>query len=243
MALGSIPGDWRRGQVERDDLHLFAFAPEDVVVAVGQDGLVANVAKYLADQPVVGVNTDPGRNPGVLVPHPPEAVGDLLARATRPADSRRHEMRCMVEARTDDGQVLVALNEIYVGHASHQSARYLIELPDGRHERHSSSGVLVGTGTGGTGWCRSAWLERHSRLRLPEPEEARLCWFVREAWPSPATGTEHTEGVVGPDQRLSLVAQSDLVAFGDGIEGDALALTWGQRVSLTLAAGRLRLVR
>jgi hypothetical protein len=149
----------------------------------------------------------------------------------------------MVEARTDDGQVLVALNEIYVGHASHQSARYRLELADGRHERHSSSGVLVGTGTGATGWCRSAWLERRSPLRLPGPEEPRLCWFVREAWPSPATGTEHTEGDVGPGQRLSVIAQSDLVAFGDGIEGDALTLTWGQRVSLGLSPRRLRLVR
>ncbi len=79
-------------------------------------------------------------------------------------------------------------------------------------------------------------------LRLPGPE-ARLCWFVREAWPSPAAGTEHTEGDVGPGQRLLVVAQSDLVAFGDGIEGDAVPLTWAQRVSLGLSPRRLRLVR
>ena len=45
------------------------FGPEDVIIAVGQDGLVANVAKYLDGQPVVGVNPDPQRNPGVLVRH------------------------------------------------------------------------------------------------------------------------------------------------------------------------------
>ncbi len=180
-ATGAIPRDWRGGQIEREDLHRFVFAPEDIVVAVGQDGLVANVAKYLDGQPVVGVNPEPGRNPGVLVPHPPHAVGDLLAAAAGPGRARADELRCMVEARTDDGQVLVALNEIYVGHASHQSAPYRIRTPDGATERHSSSGVLVGTGTGSTGWCMSVWLERESTLRLPRPEEPALCGFVREA--------------------------------------------------------------
>ncbi|MGW0584464.1 hypothetical protein ACWD25_53205, partial [Streptomyces sp. NPDC002920] len=50
----AIPLTWRQSRVERADLDRFLFAPEDVVVVVGQDGLVANVAKYLAGQPVVG---------------------------------------------------------------------------------------------------------------------------------------------------------------------------------------------
>lgn len=60
----SIPLEWRRGMVERADLDRFVFGPEDVIVAVGQDGLVANVAKYLSEQIVVGLNPEPERNPG-----------------------------------------------------------------------------------------------------------------------------------------------------------------------------------
>src|SRR5262252_8337609 len=75
---GAIPSTWRRGQVTREDLPRFLFAPEDVVVAVGQDGLVANVAKYLDGQPVIGVDPEPGRNPGVLVRHTADAVAGLL---------------------------------------------------------------------------------------------------------------------------------------------------------------------
>lgn len=239
----AIPREWRRAEVERTDLARFVFGPEDVVVVVGQDGLVANVAKYLDGQRVVGIDPDPGRNPGVLVPHRPDAAGRLLAAATAGDGAAVVQERTMVEATTDDGQVLAALNEVYVGHASHQSARYQLVVPDGRRERQSSSGLLAGTGTGATGWLRSTWLERRSTLTLPGPTEPQLCWFVREAWPSPATGTELTEGALAAGEELVVLAESDeLVCFGDGIEVDALRLSWGQRLTIRRATRCLRLV-
>ena len=239
---GAIAVDWRRGHVRRGDLDRFLFGPEDVVVVVGQDGLVANVAKYLDGQPVIGIDPEPGLNPGVLVRHAPAAVAELLdALVTGPGPAI--EARSMVEARTDDGQELVALNEVYIGDPGHQSARYRLDAGRGSSERQSSSGILVGTGTGATGWCRSAWLERGSGLALPRPTDPTLSWFVREAWPSPATGTEQTEGLLEAGQDLVILAESDrLVVFGDGIESDAMPLTWGQRLRVGLSERRLRLV-
>ena len=150
----------------------------------------------------------------------------------------------MVEAVTDDGQQFTALNEIYIGQASHQTARYTLTLPGGQAEAQASSGLIVSTGTGATGWCNSVWLERKSTLVLPAPAERRLTWFVREAWPSPATGTALTEGDLGAGQSLRISAESDqLVLFGDGIETDAIPLTWGQAASIRLAPQALRLLR
>jgi hypothetical protein len=80
-------------------------------------------------------------------------------------------------------------------------------------------------------------------LRLPAPASPELAWFVREAWPSPTTGTEQVQGVLARDERLSVTVESDrLVAFGDGIETDALELTWGQVVRIGVASTRLRLL-
>jgi NAD kinase len=238
----AIPADWRRGMVERTDLPRFLFDPDDIIVAVGQDGLVANIARYLDGQIVIGINPEPDRNPGVLVPHPLSAAAALLAATSYPG--HRAEQRAMVEATTDNGQQLTALNEIFIGQPSHQTARYSLTLPDGHAEHQASSGLIVSTGTGATGWCRSAWLERHSPLALPTPTERRLTWFVREAWPSPATGTSLTEGDLASGQSLTITSGSDqLVLFGDGVETDAVPLTWGQSASIHLATRTLRVLR
>ncbi|MGW2782241.1 hypothetical protein ACWC3X_13485 [Streptomyces populi] len=239
--VAAIPLTWRQARVERSDLDRFLFAPEDVVVVVGQDGLVANVAKYLEGQPVVGIDADPGRNPGVLVRHRPGDAGALLASA----HGGGADELTMVEAVADDTQRLVALNEIYLGAAGHQTARYRLGLDEygGAVESQASSGVLVGTGTGATGWLRSVWQERGGALPLPGPTDERLLWFVREAWPSPATGTSLVAGELTASGKLSLTVESDrLIVFGDGMEGDAVELVWGQTVHVGVAGVRLRLV-
>ena len=237
----AIPTDWRRARVERSDLDRFLFEPNDVVVTVGPSGLVANVAKYLDGQPVVGVNPDPARDGALLARHVPAGAGEIIRAAAggwAPIDERT-----MVEAVLDDGQRVLALNEVFLGHQSHQSARYRIRCPIGE-EHQSSSGIVVTTGTGATGWGRSISLERRAGLRLPEPEEARLAFFVREAWPSPTFGVSLTEGLIGADDRLEIVSELDEggVVFGDGIESDRVAFGWGVQAMVRVVPERLRLV-
>lgn len=239
--LAAVPAEWRRVTITRDELDRFLFADGDVVVAIGQDGLVANVAKYLDGQPVIGVDPFPGENAGVLVTHRAEAVADLLAdvQAGRAAVGRR----TMVEASVDDGQRLLALNEVFVGHLSHQSARYELTVGE-RREHQSSSGLIVATGTGATGWAASINRSRPEPLPLPAPADPRLAWFVREAWPSPATGTTLTGGLLDPPQALTVRCElgDGAVVFGDGMEADALRVSWGQRIAVAPAGRALALV-
>lgn len=238
-----IPVDWRRASVDRSDLDRWLFAPGDVIVAVGQDGLVANVAKYLDGQAVLGVNPDPETNTGVLVRHSAASVGEQLTGIVEAGGRARLEHRAMVAATTDDGRMLRALNDLYIGQPTHQSSRYVLRLPDGRWERHSSSGVVVGTGTGASGWSQSLLLERQSALTLPETQSGDLSWFVREAWPSPTTGTGLVEGMITAGARLTITSEVEgLVVFGDGMERDRLELSWGQSVNVNVADQRLCLV-
>ena len=239
FARSVVPDDWRQAAVKRSDFDRFLFAPEDVIVAVGQDGLVANVAKYLDGQPVLGINPAPDLYDGVLVRVKLEALGAALQAAA--AAAAPIERRTMVEAKLDDGAGLLALNEIFVGHRTHQSARYRIEAGQ-MGEDHSSSGLIVASGTGATGWARSIMEATHERFDLGIEEQA-VAFFVREPFPSVSTGTKVKAGKI---QAGGLAVTSRMneggVIFADGIEQDFLAFDFGRQVQVRAASRTLNLV-
>lgn len=239
LARLSVPQDWRQALVKRVDLDRFLFGPEDVIVPVGQDGLVANVAKYLNGQPVLGVNPAPDLYDGVLVRLSVAQLGELLPASV--AGAAPMERRTMVVAALDTGERLLALNEVFVGHRSHQSARYSIALGDA-HEDQSSSGLIVASGTGATGWARSIMEATHADVSLGREERA-VGYFVREPFPSIATGTRMRCGKLA-DQPLAVTSRMNDggVIFADGIEQDFLAFDWGRRLSLGPAPQALHLI-
>ena len=236
----AVPADWRQATVGRADLDRFQFAPEDVVVAVGQDGLVANVAKYLSGQLVIGVNPDPSLFDGVLVRVPPQSLAKMLPAVAQKDCAMEH--LTMAEARLDDGERLLALNEIFVGHRSHQSARYEIVHGDKR-EAQSSSGLIVASGTGATGWARS--ISEATGIRFPlDRQEAALEFFVREPFPSVTNGTSIRAGRLDREHPLTVISRQNEegTIFADGIEQDRLTFDWGRRVVIGVARETLNLV-
>jgi len=146
-------GKWGRVQVVmREHLPNFIFGPEDIVVVLGQDGLVANTLKYTNGQPVIGVNPDPARYDGVLLPFELNDLEKIVPEVF--AGKRLLKSVTMAEARLNDGRSLRAVNDLFIGPKTHTSARYEISFGD-RVEDQSSSGVIVSTGMGSTGWFRS----------------------------------------------------------------------------------------
>jgi NAD kinase len=235
----ATPADWRQATIGRADFDRFLFAPEDIVVAVGQDGLVANIAKYLNGQPVLGVNPSPKRYDGVLVRLAATQLDALLPAAQ--SGNAKVQKRTMVEARLDNGERLLALNEIFIGHRSHQSARYHIQLPDGTEE-HSSSGLIVASGTGATGWARSIQEATGQHFTLA-PEERAIVYLVREPFPSVSTGTALRGGkLAGASLSITSHMGEGGVIFADGIESDFVGFDWGRQVQLAIADRALQLV-
>jgi hypothetical protein len=238
-ARAATPVEWRQALVRRADLDRFLFAPDDVVVPVGQDGLVANVAKYLGEQPVIGVNPAPDLYDGVLVRITADKLSRLFSASL--AGAAGIEKRTMVQATLDGGETLTALNEIFVGHRSHQSARYRIEVGDAS-EDHSSSGLIVASGTGATGWARSISEATHLDLALGR-EEPAVGYWVREPFPSIATATTMRAGKL-TDSPLCVTSRMNDggVIFADGIEQDFIGFDWGRRVQIAPAPRSLHLV-
>lgn len=237
----------------------FIFGPSDTVVAVGQDGLVANTLKYLEGQPLIGVNPDPARYDGVLLPFQVRDLAKLLPEVFR----GRRPLRQITMARVtlNNGQTLHAVNDLFIGPKSHGSARYTIKHGD-ISEKHSSSGVIVSTGLGSTGWlaslvagalgisqglgCGGAKTKVKSAgqsLRL-DWDSDELVFTVREPFPSKATSTQLVFGRIGPSAPLELESHMPErgVIFSDGMENDFLDFNSGTRAVVTLAEKKCTLV-
>ena len=239
FALGRVPTTWRKTWVLREDLDRFRFDPEDMIVGVGLDGLVPNVAKYLNGQLVIGVNPTDWAQKMMHF-----RAEDLLRIYAEGAP--RVEHRAMVEVTLDDGRSLTALNELFCGHRSHQSAKYDIAY-SGQSEYQSSSGMIVTTGTGATGWAASiASATGIEESELPKPTDPGAYFLIREAWGSSFTGTDLTRGWVSADDsrclRVTSKMQEGGVIFGDGIESDRLGFKWGETATFRVAQRTLNLV-
>ena len=233
--------------VHRRFLPNFVFAPQDIVVVLGQDGLVANTLKYLDKQPVIGINPEPQRWEGVLLPFQVHELSKII----KEVFAKRRELAkvTMAQAQLSDGQVLYAVNDLFIGQKTHTSARYLIRQ-DSYQEQHSSSGVIVSTGMGATGWFKSlltgaqgithAWTGQNTPLTT----DSNFAWHsdylyftVREPFPSTQSTTNLIFGKITQQQPLVLVSQmpENGVIFSDGIESDFIEFNSGMQASIGLA--------
>ncbi len=238
---------WGRFQViDRSLLPNFVFAPDDIVVALGQDGMVANTMKYLSGQPLVGVNPEPTRWDGVLLPF---EAKDLSALLPEVAHQRRPTRKItMAQARLSDGQTLLAVNDFFIGPRSHTSALYEISV-GGQHEAQSSSGLIVSTGLGSSAWLKSivtgaaGIVHAHQGAAGPAGYQAlawdakKLIFAVREPFPSRSSSASLVYGHVSADEPLRLRSRMPEhgVIFSDGMERDYLQFTAGMEAVIGLA--------
>lgn len=237
--------------VPRQYLPNFDFSRCLAVVVVGQDGLVANTAKYVGGLPIIAVNPDPARFDGVLLPF---SVG-MARSAVRSVIQERAQARRVTLARVDlnDGQHMLAFNDLFIGAASHVSARYTLRVMQSA-EPQSSSGVLVSTGAGATGWMSSVYNAAEACARQlgatvrPRPsirwEERRLLWAVREPFVSKHSRAGLVIGSVGEGEPIvleSLMPQGGVI-FSDGVEQDYLEFNSGTVATVRVASEYASLV-
>lgn len=246
-------------EIERSFLPNYIFTPSDLVVTIGIDGLVVNTAKYLDGQPVVAVNPDPQHIDGVLLPFDIQSAIPVVQKTL--SGEMQIRQISMAETILNDGQTLLAFNDFFVGAKSHISARYRIRFGQ-QEEHHSSSGVIVSTGIGSTGWLSSLFnmangiyevFSTHTTKEMenqPLPpfrmnwESDRLVFIVREPFVSKTSGAEIVGGLVTPE--FPLVIESEMaeggVIFSDGVEVDFLPFNSGAIATITLAKKKTQLV-
>lgn len=225
--------------IEKEFVPSYIFSEKNLIIVVGQDGLVANVAKYSNNIPMVAINPDEERYDGVLLPY---SVKNFLNGVNSVLNEKFSSKKMsFAEAVLNDGQKLLAVNDLFIGMSSHASARYKIIL-NGKEENHSSSGIIVSTKTGSTGWLSSIFnmafgILGSNKLQYPKLNDDDLYFAVREPFKSIRTQTEICGGIIKKGNKLmieSLMPNNGFI-FSDGIEQDFLQFNSGATAEIRLS--------
>jgi NAD kinase len=237
--------------IERAYVPSFIFSKDQVVIVVGQDGLVANTAKYVNEIPIVAVNPDTARYDGYLLPFDKHN----FIRGVRDVISGGYKFRSvtLAEAVLNDKQRLLAFNDLFIGASTHISARYQISF-GASSEQQSSSGIIVSTKAGSTGWLSSIFNmtagmhnfvthhdEKKRTLRLKDDQ---LMFVVREPFESKVTQAGLMAGIITGKSKLvveSLMPTKGVI-FSDGIETDFLNFNSGSIATIRSAKEHAKLV-
>jgi len=247
----SLEFDMPQQLVDHTLVPTFQFRNDDVVVTLGQDGLVANTAKYAGAQPIVAVNPEPSRFDGILLPFLPDQARPAVARLLG-AKAKFREVT-LAAVTLQDGQRLLAFNDLFLGARSHVSALYRIVCGK-NSETQSSSGVLVSTGAGSTGWISSVFNMTSGvasfcsgsavkPVRMPW-EDRRLLYIVREPFISRHSQAGIVAGLLESGEELVIesLMPSGGAIFSDGMEADYLQFNSGAIAHVRAAEQRAHLV-
>lgn len=236
--------------LDRVYLPNYLFSKEDILIVVGQDGLVVNAMKYLDGQPLIGVNPDSKRWDGVLLPFDENGLDKVVTDVIM----KRRDSKSITLARVDlnDGQQLYAVNDFFIGKRTHVSARYQL-CYNNQEERQSSSGIIVSTGLGSTGWLKSVFAGaagiigvHNGRARDSAfPWDADYLFFsVREPYPSNWTQAGLVSGRIDHNHAFRIISQmaDNGVIFSDGIEEDCLVFNAGTEATVCVADRKAALI-
>ncbi|MDO9628743.1 MAG: hypothetical protein Q7I99_02480 [Acholeplasmataceae bacterium] len=241
--------------LDREHLSTYLFGDSDLVVVLGQDGLVANTLKYLDMQKVIAVNPDPKRWEGVLLPFEVSQLKGIIEDTIN--NKRQIKEITMAKATLNDGQYMYGVNDLFIGQKSHVSSRYHLKI-DGKEESQSSSGIIVSTGLGSTGWLKSiiagaaGIISKYKNIEIKDSDKsAKMAWdsdylyfSVREPYSSKTTGDSLVFGKINKQNNVTIESRMPFngCIFSDGIEDDYLEFNAGAEVTITVAEKKGKLI-
>ena len=239
-------------EIDNEYIPNMIFGEKDIVITLGQDGLVVNAMKYLNGQPLIGVNSDPLRWNGDLSVFHPDEMRDVIPAVI--GNAYRSTEITMAKACTKDGQELYAVNDFFVGVEDHTSARYKISFGE-KTENQSSSGIIISTPLGFGGWHKSVLAQFRGMARafgLGEIKEKPVGWYeqeliyqVREPFPSVSTRADLVYGSIAGGEKLKVVSNMPEkgIVFSDGVPEDSIEFRSGMEVTIEVAERKGKLVR
>jgi NAD kinase len=218
------------------------------VIALGGDDFLKLASQFVKDTPVLGVNSDPSFSHGVLLSTHIDQIQQVICALE--SGHYRIEPWARIQLTIDGHELSPALNDVVLGKRDfRQMSRHELEF---RGERiiQRSSGILVASGAGSTGWFSSAGLYLGREDRSFPREAPYLRFELRE--PQVRIATEdgirsvslppHTEGTLLPGESLRITSlnDDDGIASRDSI--DTIPFQRGAVAEISLSSTPLNMI-
>lgn len=152
--------------IYREDLVSFEPAAGQILVSLGGDNHFVYCARFAGSEPILAINSDPVTSTGSLLHFDTAKFLKSLGRSENTSLPLNPEIEAMerwsmleAELHYPDGRIVSTgpcISEISIRNAFPDAmSRYVLFTGDEQPEEQKSSGLLIATGAGSTGWFRN----------------------------------------------------------------------------------------
>lgn len=173
------------------------------VVSLGGDNLFLYAASFLINKPIIGINSDPSRSEGAILNFTPKNFSQLVPKLAQGTYKIEPWVRLKTTVNSKTLPCL-AVGEVFIGAKERLiTSRYSLEF-DGKEEEHKDSGLLIATGTGSTGWYRSAASCCHQKAAKFSKSTPEARFISTETYYGSLTGRKLAQGTILPGQKIKI---------------------------------------
>ncbi len=173
------------------------FSTYDLVITIGGDGTFLETARFLRDEEILGVNSDPSRSVGRFCTADRGSFDKVMEMVLSGRARVRRYHRFLIRFKRQRRQARV-LNEVLVCHGNPAAmSRYVLSVGRVREEQRSS-GLWIGTAAGSTGAVHSAG------GKIMPWHDKKIQYVPRELYPRKKESMKLTGGILDTKTKVKI---------------------------------------
>lgn len=227
--------------IARDDLAESVNQDADLVIAFGGDNHFVYVSHFAKSAMILGINSDPQRSDGALTSLTADQCEEALQALTRGDYSIEEWPR--LEALVNGKPLPLTTSELFVGERERvYMSRYVLKHGD-VEETQKSSGLLITTGAGSTGWYDSACRYLHPDGNVFARTEPKFVFLATEPSKGRLNRSKLLEGTVQAGESLRIQSLNDSSGLVSVDSLDEVLFSRGATLEVRISPHALKVIK